>query len=394
MEQSFIANLLLAIVIARLVAHVLRKLNVPPIASYMLVGIALGPSLLGLFNSRWSGSESLVTLSLLFLLFYAGLNVDFRGFKEYFADAIVLTLSGVSITVIAVMITLMSLGYNTLAALVIAISLSNTATEIVVLMLEESGFNDYLFRRVVIAASFFDDVLAVIMISIIRGGIILRGTVVPSLLKFLIAFSVVTVVSLISVKYLSRQLYSIIIKWNNLLMLATTLFFGLSYIFDILGIGATLGAYLAGLVISMLRTIKDPTLVYIVRVEELVSRVSTLLEFFIIPVFFIYVGCRTSISLMTSPIVLTLLILAIVGKFIGSSIPFMIKHDVKRGLLIGIAMNVRGSLEPAVALIALEAGIIDVKLFDAVVTVSLFTSLLIPILFANVSRRFKLRSIT
>jgi len=385
--QDLLASLLLAIAIARIVAHVLRRLNAPPIASYMLVGILLGPSVLELFSSNWGASEILVTLSLLFLLFYAGLNVDFRGFREYFRDALILTLTGVSTTVVVIMATLVTMGYNLIAALIVAISLSNTATEIVVIMLEESGYNDYLFRRVVIAASFFDDVLAVILISVIKGGLILNTSSLVSVIKFLVAFATVMTVSTLLIRYLNKQLYSVIIKWSNLLMLATTLFFGLSYIFGILGIGATLGAYLAGLVIGMMRTIRDPTLVYVVRVEELVSRVSNILEFFIIPVFFIYVGCRTSVTLMATPTVMALLGLAIAGKFIGSALPSVLKHDVRRGLLVGIAMNVRGSLEPAVALIALEAGVIDVKLFDAVVTVSLLTSLLIPIIFANITKK-------
>ncbi len=387
MGQDLLASLLLAIAIARIVAHVLRRLNAPPIASYMLVGILLGPSVLKLFSSNWGASEILVTLSLLFLLFYAGLNVDFRGFREYFRDALILTLTGVSTTVVVIMATLVTMGYNLIAALIVAISLSNTATEIVVIMLEESGYNDYLFRRVVIAASFFDDVLAVILISVIKGGLILNTSSLVSVIKFLVAFATVMTVSTLLIRYLNKQLYSVIIKWSNLLMLATTLFFGLSYIFGILGIGATLGAYLAGLVIGMMRTIRDPTLVYVVRVEELVSRVSNILEFFIIPVFFIYVGCRTSVTLMATPTVMALLGLAIAGKFIGSALPSVLKHDVRRGLLVGIAMNVRGSLEPAVALIALEAGVIDVKLFDAVVTVSLLTSLLIPIIFANITKK-------
>ena len=54
---------------------------------------------------------------------------------------------------------------------------------------------------------------------------------------------------------------------------------------------------------------------------------------------------------------------------------------------MGIAMNVRGSLEPALALLALEVGVISLELFNSVIMVSLITSLIIPVLFSNLRGR-------
>lgn len=48
------------------------------------------------------------------------------------------------------------------------------------------------------------------------------------------------------------------------------------------------------------------------------------------------------------------------------------------GILYGISMNVRGSLEPVAALIALRYGLIGIDLYNAIITVTVATSALIP----------------
>ncbi|HDN75805.1 MAG TPA: hypothetical protein ENG05_01600, partial [Acidilobales archaeon] len=191
MGNDIIAILLLSIVIARLSSFLLGKLRVPPIAAYMIVGILLGPSVLKLITVN-DYPDILVTFSLLFLLFYAGLNVDFRGFRIYFKQALILTISGVSLTSIITLLILAYLGYSLYASLIVAISLSNTATEVVVIMLEQTGGIDDIFKRTLISASFFDDILAVMLMSIVKGGMLGSGsTALIEIMKFTASFAAI-----------------------------------------------------------------------------------------------------------------------------------------------------------------------------------------------------------
>jgi len=385
--NDIIAILLLSIVIARLSSFLLGKLRVPPIAAYMIVGILLGPSVLKLITVN-DYPDILVTFSLLFLLFYAGLNVDFRGFRIYFKQALILTISGVSLTSIITLLILAYLGYSLYASLIVAISLSNTATEVVVIMLEQTGGIDDIFKRTLISASFFDDILAVMLMSIVKGGMLGSGsTALIEIMKFTASFAAIAALSLLIAKVLQRRIYTLVINWSYLVMLASILFFGFSYTFGLLGLGMTLGAYLAGLLISSLRLTHDPTLMYVVRIEELITRIGTILEFFIIPIFFVYVGIKVNIHLLFTPLTLILLTLAFIGKFVGSLIPTYFSSGARKAVLMGIAMNVRGSLEPALALLALEVGVISLELFNSVIMVSLITSLIIPVLFSNLRGR-------
>ena len=384
--------ILLSLVLARITATGLSKIKVPPIASYILTGIVLGPSVFNLINNELYPKD-LVSLALLFLLFYAGLNVDFRGFRSYVKESVLLTIGGVASTTLLTLLVLNYLGMPLYASLIVAISLSNTATEVMVLMLEEAGTVDDAFKRLVISASFFDDIIAVILMTLVKSGIIGFREAVIEIAKFIVSFTLVLILFIVIVKKFQSYIHVIIMNWGYLVTLSSLLFFSLPYIFEKLGLGLTLGAYLAGLLMSSLRLIHDPTLIYVVRVEELISRIGTILEFFIIPIFFLYVGIRVDALAMITPLALTILLTAFMGKFIGSLVPSLISGNRGgRSALIGIAMNVRGSLEPAVALIALEAGVINEVLFNSIIMVSLTTSLIIPILFLNLKN--KLASIT
>lgn len=377
-------QLVLSLFVARVLSLALDKIKVPGITAYILTGIVLGPSILAIITDV--NPDILVNFSLIFLIFYSGLNVDFKGLRSYLKQALFTTLTGAGITLALTLGVMLYLGFPPIASLVVAISVSNTATEIVVVMLEHiRGISD-MFRRVLIMASFLDDLLAIGFIAVIKGSILGNYfSVGIEVLKLVLFLGVVLGAMYMIVRRFPNVIYPLIVNWDYLLMLSSAMLFGLVYVAMKIGVGEIYGAYVAGLSISMFRLVKDPTLLYEVRVEELVSRMSTVLQFFIIPIFFIYVGARTDASLIVSSTTLLVLTLAVIGKFVGASLPLVLKGEYAAGISMGIAMNVRGSIEPAVALIALEKGLISTDIFTAIVSVSLITSAAVPLVFRVIS---------
>ncbi len=373
-------QLILALFIARILALLLDRVYVPGITAYILAGIFLGPSVLGIITNV--STDILVNFSLIFLIFYSGLNVDFKGLGSYIKDALITTASGAGITIALTLAVMLYLEFPPLAALVVAIAIANTATEIVVVMLEHTGSIGDEFRRVLIMASFLDDLIAIAFIAILKGAILGNYFAVAyEVAKLVVFISAVLGTMYFIVKKMHKFIYPLIINWDYLLIMSSVILFGLVYLAMVTHVGEIYGAYVAGLAISMLRLVKDPTLIYEVRVEELVSRMSTVLQFFIIPIFFVYVGAKTDVGMVFSSATALVLTLAVIGKFIGASLPFFVEGEYEMGAAMGIAMNVRGSLEPAVVLIALERGLIGVDIFTAVVSVSLITSAVIPVVF-------------
>ncbi len=369
-----------SVFIANAIAFILRRVSVPPIAAYIFTGILLGPSVLGVVQDVTEGQ--LITFSLLLLLFYTGLNVDFKGLRNYLGLALETTLIGVGFTVGITVAAMTWAGFGLLPSLVVGISLGNTATEVVVIMLHHSYGVSEEFRRVLVMASFMDDIVAIVFMSLLAG--VISGDVAgvgADLLKitgFMATFLLAAY--FIFVKNSSR-IYRLVIEWDMFVMLASLIFFGTLVAARATGISDIMGAYVAGLVLSTLRLIHDPTLVYTVRVEELMSRVTTVLDLFVAPIFFVFVGYATVVSYLMTPTFGMILALAIIGKTVGSSLPHIIRGRYKEALAIGIAMNVRGSIEPALALLALSYGVIGPQLYTSIIGVSLMTSAIIPVIF-------------
>ncbi len=378
-------QIILALFISRVIALLLNKAYVPGITSYILTGIILGPYVLGLITDV--SPDVLVNFSIILLFFYSGLNVDFKGLGGYLKEALITTLSSAGITLAITLGVMMYLNYPLISSLVIGVSIANTATEVVVVMLKYiSGISDE-FRRVLIMSSFLDDLIAVGFIGVLRGAILGNYlSVVSEIGELIIFLTAATGLMYLITKKLSRLIYPLIINWDYLLILSSAILFGTVYFAMIVGVGEIYGAYIAGLAVSMLRLVKDPTLVYNVRVEELVSRMTTVLEFFIVPVFFIFIGAKTDVFTMFSNVTALVLTLALVGKFLGAGLPWFVKKEYSYGSLMGVAMNVRGSLEPAVVLVALERGLITTSMFTAVVSVSLITSAAVPIVLKVLTR--------
>ncbi len=383
-----IETLILSLLLARLLALVIGKFKVPSISAYILTGILVGYSFLNILD--YDGSEFLVTLSLLILFFYTGLNVDFKGLTRYFKESLIITVLGVGVTTALTLAVMTSLGFTLIEALVVAVSISNTATEIVVIMLEEVGRVGDALKRTIIMASFIDDMIAVIFVSLIKGLInsdfVEVGYEALRLTAFLAGSLAITY--LVITRH-SRVFYSLFRSWERILMLSSLIFFGYVALSGYLNLGLIFGAYAAGLIMSVLRMGHDPLLTYESRLEELMTRMATFLELFFIPIFFIYAGSNVRVGDFFTPQTALILTLAFLGKFVGCSLYFILQRDVVMGIKVGVAMNARGSIEPAVALVALNYGAISEATFTGIIAVSLVTSAVIPALFGFIVREFR-----
>jgi Kef-type K+ transport system membrane component KefB len=72
-----------------------------------------------------------------------------------------------------------------------------------------------------------------------------------------------------------------------------------------------------------------------------------------------------------------ILILAIVGKIVGAGLGAYFSGLTKNeSLAIGFGMNARGAMEIILATLALQAGLIDARMFVALVIMALLTSMM------------------
>jgi Kef-type K+ transport system membrane component KefB len=134
-----------------------------------------------------------------------------------------------------------------------------------------------------------------------------------------------------------------------------------------LGIHAIFGAFLLGVALGDSDHMSE-------RAKEIVHQ---FINNIFAPLFFVSIGLKINF-VANFDLMLTLAILAIsfAGKILGSGYgAFRGGFQKKEALAIGFGMNARGAMEIILGLIALEVGLINEKLFVALVIMALITSM-------------------
>ena len=378
---------------ARLAAAVARRAGQSPVVGEIVVGILLGPSLLGWvapqafnFIFRSAPPEPLQTLSalaLVLLMFQIGLEFDFSHLAACSNRAVALRV-GAACLVLPFGLGL-ALGYyaaptlspqaNRLdSALFIATVFSITAlpvlgrimldlqitrTQLAVIAISAAALNDvvgWLLLALVTALSLatFDGAHYGLRILLLAGYILLCVVWLRPLLKKIVRRSDLT----------DGRISSALMSF-----LLSTIFISAMVTYEV-GIFAVFGAFMMGVILF-----DEPQLV---RAWQ--GRVGDFVTVFFLPIYFTYTGLRTSVQrLETAQLwgwcALTIA-LATLGKFGSAYIAARRSLDHTSATILGFMMNTRGLMELVVINVGLNLGVISQQMFTILVLMALVSTVI------------------
>jgi Kef-type K+ transport system membrane component KefB len=229
------------------------KLRLPSVVLEIVAGIVIGPSVLGIVEI----DDSISVISLLglaFLLFLAGLEIDFSRLR---GPVLRLTMLGfaASFAIAIAMSFLLDLSGLIETPLLVAIILCATSLGVLIPVLKDTGQIDSTFGQLVIAAGTIADFGAVILLSIFFSG---EGSIGSTLL---LIGSLVLLAGVVFLAVRSAE-GSMAIRSNLIRLQDTTaqirirgavvLLVGFAAIADQLGLESILGAFIAGAMLSLL----------------------------------------------------------------------------------------------------------------------------------------------
>ncbi|HEY7455964.1 MAG TPA: cation:proton antiporter [Solirubrobacterales bacterium] len=229
------------------------RVRLPAVVLEIIAGIVIGPSVLGIVEVDRT-IEVISVLGLAFLLFLAGLEIDFARLR---GSVLRLTLAGfvLSFGLALVVALLLEAGGLIETPLLIAIILCATSLGVLIPVLKDAGEAGSTFGQLIIAAGTIADFGAVILLSIFFSG---EGDIGATLLLIgsLVALALVVFVA---VRGAER---SMAIRLDLLRLQDTTaqirirgavvLLVGFAAIADQLGLESILGAFVAGAILSLL----------------------------------------------------------------------------------------------------------------------------------------------
>ena len=148
---------------------------------------------------------------------------------------------------------------------------------------------------------------------------------------------------------------------------------------EFFGVADITGAYVAGLVVSVIQ-----------KEHYLESRFSVLSYVYLSPIFFASIGLKVHLPKMSSAIILfavVLTVVAILTKVVGCGLGAKLcRYTGKESLQIGVGMVSRGEVALIVASKGEALGLMGTQLMGPVVIVVIITTIIAPILLKPVFR--------
>lgn len=253
---SFYLQLLVLLGTSTFLILVVDRLRLSPVLGYMLAGILIGPSCLGLIHDV-GALRPVGELGIACLLFVIGLELSWARLRSM--RHAVLGLGGMQVLVTAILIGggIAAYGERPLVAILLGAAFALSSTAIIVQMMAERGEATSRTGRAAFAILLFQDLAAIPLLAVATagGGDINLGdvsTVLPMLMSVGRSFVIITVLLAIAHAAARPLLRRIAGTRNNDLFTAFTLFvvIGMGVATEVAGLSLSLGAFLAGLLLS------------------------------------------------------------------------------------------------------------------------------------------------
>lgn len=387
----FLVQIGLILAIPLCTAKLLQKLSLSPLVVELLCGVLLGPSFFGMMapglyakvfpalGRATQAREAVTELGLLLFVFMAGLEVQAGHLQKQAKPVIWTSLFGIAVPFAlglgAVLLWPAVWGSRPggnlmLLAMFIATNLSISALPVIARILMELNLVKTELGFIIISSATINDLagwglFAVILRSFGEEG--QRGhSLWASLVMVLIVFGLLL--------NLSNQRIQRAVGWLNLpkdtlkLKLTFLVLVAAAIFSAVAGTHATLGAFLAGIALGRIRDARK--LAHESFYRSTASIFATL--------YFVSIGMKANfVANFDLRLVVFVLLVACAGKiggvFLGATLG---GKNSRESLIVALGMNARGAVGIVLTSVALEYELIDERIFVALITMALATSVL------------------
>jgi len=356
------------LIASKLAGDISVRLGQPSVLGKLLIGIVLGPSVLGVVTNTEILQE-ISQIGVILLMFLAGLETDIDEFKRTGKASASVGVMGILMPLGMGYVAGLALGLTSIEAIFLGLLLSATSVSISVQTLKELGKLKSREGATIMGAAVIDDVLVIIALAFLMsfaGGDVNLGAVI---LKKVAFFASIILVSWKAVPWALKKFASLQVT-ESVTSAGLILCFLFAYFAEYAGVAAIIGAYMAGVAIS-LTTYR----------EEITHKVEAISYSFFVPVFFTSVGVTAQFAGIVENLWLIVLlsVLAIVSKLLGGAIGAKLTgFPWQSSMAIGSAMISRGEVALIIAAIGLESRLLTEDMFTVLIAVVLVTTVVTP----------------
>ncbi|MFC5597315.1 cation:proton antiporter [Deinococcus cellulosilyticus] len=383
------------LLLSRLVGLLMKRMGQPQVIGEILTGIALGPSLLGLFFPQVQHAlfpkesvdllKSLSSIGLVLFMFLVGLELDMGQIRKMYHKAISISLGGILFPLLlgvgagALLLNSADFFPPTQDPLVsvafLGVAMSVTAFPVLARILSEFRMTRSRIGSLALASAAIDDLLAWMLLAVVM--ILSKGTSQAAIVTGL------GIVGVSAVSFLLlRPLLAKLAVWleehkheNWILPIWMVLLLLLASVTEAVGMHFIMGAFILGLITPRGWI-----------AEQLEHRIAPLATQLFLPIFFVISGLNTQVNLLSGwhawMVAGGIILVASLGKLLGCGyVAWRSGETPGDALTVAGLMNARGLMELVVLNIGLQMGLISPLLFSIMVVMTVVTTVLATPLF-------------
>lgn len=410
--------LALILLFAKLMGLGTHRLGMPAVIGMLVAGILIGvlqfipwtPLQDALFSTDiMSALKIMSKIGVVLIMFSAGLGTDLKKLKQTGVASVVITIFGIIVPMLFGFLVAFLFDYftpisltnepgaigefNLLSDLFYGAILTATSVSVTVAVLKELGKLDSKVGTSIVAAAVIDDVIGIIILSVLTGFASGTGentgwswfspNAPMVVIKIVIFF-----IAAIGLGILLRMLFNVMERKSphnrRVPIISLAACFLYAYFAEkIFGVADITGAYLAGILLG-------GTLSETPYVESKVDQMGYL---FFSPIFFANIGIAnikmfSSINLQFLAFGAVFVVAALLGKILGCGVGAKItKFNYRESLRVGLGMMVRAEVILICTEKGVACGLVNPAVYPFIILIILISSVLTPVLMKLSYRR-------
>ncbi len=364
MAVEFFMDISIIIILAMVIAGIMRLLKQPLIIGYIITGILVSPYFLNMVGPQET-MQLLSDIGIAFLLFIVGLSLNLDMLKDVGKISVITGVGQVLFTSFFGFIIAMLLGFNIISSLYIAVALTFSSTIIIMKLLSDKGDLDTLYGRISIGFLLVQDLIVVfaliIISSIAKGGGELGFVLFKSLMTII---AIICLVLLFSYYVLKKIINYVANSQEYLLLFSIAWCFMLASLFAFMDFSIEIGALLAGI-----------TLAGTNYKFEIASKMKPLRDFFLI-LFFIILGSHmvfADVSAYIVPITIFSLFILVGNPLIVIVLMGSLGYTRRNGFLAGLTVAQISEFSLILVAMGVSVGHLDKQILSIVTVIGLIT---------------------
>lgn len=248
---AFLPELVALLVAAAAIGYVCARLRVVPIVGFLLAGVAIGPNALGLVRNL-EVVDAAAEIGVILLLFTIGIEFSLSRLARI--RRLILVGGGLQVLLATALTVglLTAFGVDARAAVFTGFLVALSSTAIVLTLLGDRGETGSPHGQLGLAVLIFQDLAVVVMVLLvpILGGD--GGSSLDVVAALATALGIIALVLVVARRLMPRVLEAVARACSPevFLLAVIAICFGTAYLTSLAGVSVSLGAFLAGLVVS------------------------------------------------------------------------------------------------------------------------------------------------